>query len=261
MEVRANSKEWRVEIRLGSDSEEASYVYDLMQSGRLLVENKELLPLPFRGQFLFKLPARPRPIPIQVGRFEATAEEVLAGKPGLALLVSTARGPSEFLDELASALRDVPPASEEEFKADTTSHLDEYARVRSLNHAQKVIYATRAGQTGRAILMQQPNPLLLLYLCKNPLITLPEIIQIARLPGIDALVAEYLVRMLRSNPQLAMSEELKLALCTNAKTPGGTALSLLKGLTSRNLRHIAKQGEVRGSLKQAALRILSDRRE
>ena len=67
--------------------------------------------------------------------------------------------------------------------------------------------------------------------------------------------------MLRSSPQLAMSEELKLALCTNAKTPGGTALSLLKGLTSRNLRQVCKQGEVRGPLKQAALRILSDRRE
>lgn len=250
-----------MEIRLGNDSEEASYVYDLMQSGRLLVENKELLPLPFRGQFLFKLPARPRPIPIQVGRFEATAEEVLAGKPGLALLVSTARGPDELLAELECALRDVPPASEEEFKTDKTSHMDEYARVRSLNHAQKVIYATRTGQTGRAILMQQPNPLLLLYLCKNPLITLPEIIQIARLPSIDALVAEYLVKMLRSNPQLAMSEELKLALCINAKTPGGTALSLLKGLSSRNLRQVCKQGEVRSSLKQAAMRVLMERRD
>ena len=250
-----------MEIRLGNDSEEASYVYDLMQSGRLLVENKEVLPLPFRGQFLFKLPARPRPLPIQVGRFEATAEEVLAGKSGLSLFVSTTRGPEEVLAELESALREVPPASEEEFKADNTSHMDEYARVRRLNHAQKIIYATRAGQTGRAILMQQPNPLLLLYLCKNPLVTLPEIIQIARLPSIDALVAEYIVKMLRSNPQWAMSEELKLAVCTNPKTPGGTALSLLKGLTSRNLRQMCKQGEVRSTLKQAAVRILSERRD
>ena len=58
-----------------------------------------------------------------------------------------------------------------------------------------------------------------------------------------------------------MSEELKLALCANAKTPGGTALSLLKGLTSRNLRQICKQGEVRGPLKQAAMRLLSERRD
>ena len=41
MEVKANAKEWRVEIRLGNDSEEASYVYDLMQSSRLLVEDRK----------------------------------------------------------------------------------------------------------------------------------------------------------------------------------------------------------------------------
>ncbi len=262
MQIAANPKECRVEIRLQNDSDEASFVYDLIQSGRLLVENKDFLPLPFRGQFLFKLPARPRPIPVQVGRFEATGEEVLAGNAGLTLLVSTVRGTEGLLAELESALRDLPPASEEEFKADgSSSHQDEHARVRKLGHAQKIIYATRAGQTGRAILMQQPNPLLLLYLCKNPLITLPEIVQIARMPSIDALVAEHVVKMLRANPQWAVSEELKLALCTNAKTPGGTALSLLKGLSSRSLRQVCKKGELRGPIKQAAIRILTERRD
>ena len=37
---------------------------------------------------------------------------------------------------------------------------------------------------------------MLLYLCKNPQITLPEIIQIAKMPSIDALVAEYLTKLL-----------------------------------------------------------------
>jgi hypothetical protein len=150
--------------------------------------------------------------------------------------------------------------SEEEFKADTTSHLDEFTRVRQMAFAKKVIYATRAGQTGRAILMQQPSPLLLLYLCKNPLITLREVIQIVRLPSIDALVAEYAVKLLRSNSQWAMSEELKLALASNAKTPVGTALAVLTHLSSRNLRQLCKQGEVRGTLKQAAMKLLMERK-
>ncbi len=221
MPVIAQPKEWRVLVRLENDAEEASYVYDLVLSGRLQVENKEYQPLPFRGQFLFKLPNRPRPIAIQVGRFEATATEVLAGNAGLKLIISCAKGPDELLAEIESALREVPPASEGEFKSDTSDRLDEFTRLRRMTFAQRVIYATRAGQSGRAILMQQPSPLLLLYLCKNPLITLPEVIQIAKLPGIDGLVAEYIVKMLRSNPQWAMSEELKLALATNAKTPGG----------------------------------------
>ena len=260
MQVSAHPEEWRIEIRLKDDCEEAAYVYDLMQSGRLIVETKDTLPLPFRGQFLFKIPEYPRPLAIQVGRFESSAEDKISGQEPLKLLVTTSRGERELLDGLEAALRDVPPASEEEFKIQTSDRKDEYTRVRKLNHAQKIIYAMRAGQGGRAILMQQPSPLLLLYLCKNPLITLPEIVQIAKLPSIDALVAEYIVRQLRTNPQLGTSEELKLAICANPKTPGGTALSLLKGLSSRNLRQICKHGELRGTLKQAAIRLLTSER-
>jgi len=261
MRVASQPREWRVLVQLENDAEEASYVYDLVQSGRLQVDDEEHLPLPFRGQFLFKLPDRPRPVGIQVGRFEATAAEALAGERGLKLYVSCQRGPDELLTELETALREVPPASEEEFKADTSDHMDEYTRVRQLTFAQKVIYATRCGQSGRAILMQQPSPMLMLYLCKNPLITLPEVVQIAKLPSIDALVAEYLVKLLRSNPQWAMSEELKVALASNAKTPVGTALSLLTHLSSRSLHNLCKHGELRGTLKNAAVKLLTERRD
>lgn len=258
MKVSADPKQRRVLVLLENDAEEASFVYDLVQSGRLQVENPEHLPLPFRGQFLLKLPQRPRPIPIQVGRFEAQPGEVAAGGSALTLIVS---GPEQVLPELETALRDVPPVSAQEFKSDASNRLDEYARVRGMTFAQKIIYATRAGQSGRTILMQQPSPLLLLYLCKNPLITLPEILQIAKLPSIDALVADYIVKLLRTNPQWAMSEELKLAVATNAKTPGGTALSLLPHLSARGLRHICKKGEVRGPIKQTAMRLLLERKE
>ena len=196
-----------------------------------------------------------------MARLEATASETLRGNPGLNLLITCGRGPNELLMELETALREVPPASEEEFKEDASASLDEFARIRNMSFPQRVIYATRAGQTGRTVIMQQPSPMLLLYLCKNPLITLPEIIQIAKLPSIDALVAEFIVKVLRSNPQWAMSEELKLALVTNAKTPGGTALSLLSHLSSRNLRQVCKKGELRSTLKNAAMKLLMERRE
>ena len=79
MRVTCRPAEWRVVVQLDNDAEEASYVYDLVQSGRLALENTDTLPLPFRGQFLFKLPDRPRPIPIHAGRVEPTATDVLAG--------------------------------------------------------------------------------------------------------------------------------------------------------------------------------------
>lgn len=260
MKVAAEPQEWRVVVRLDNDAEEASYVYDLVQSGRLLAENKERLPLPFRGQFLFKLPDRPRPIDIQVGRFEATATEMLAGQGGVTFMIACPRTSPEIVAEMETALREVPPASAEEFQADTSNREDEHSRVRRMTFAQKVIYATRAGQGGRAIIMSQPTATLLLYICKNPLITLPELIQIARMPSIDALVAEYIVKMLRANPTWAMSEELKLALVMNNKTPGGTALSLLRHLSSRSLRKVAKS-DVGSSIKSGSLKLLAERRD
>jgi hypothetical protein len=260
MKVSSDLREWRVSVHVDHDAEEATFVYDLIQSERLLVADKDKLPLPFRGQFLFKLPERSRPIPIQVGRFEASPSEVVAGQGGVKLFITTEVKSAELLKELEAALRDVPPASEDEFKEDTSGRMDEFTRLRKMTFAQRVIYATRAGQSGRTVIMQQPSPMLLLYLCKNPLITLPEVIQIAKLPSIDALVAEYIVKLLRSNPKWAMSEELKLALAMNAKTPGGTALSLLPHLSSRNLREMCKKGEVRGTLKNAAMKLLLERK-
>jgi hypothetical protein len=101
----------------------------------------------------------------------------------------------------------------------------------------------------------------LLYLAKNPLLTLLEAIQIAKLPSIDALVAEYLVKLLRSNPRWATSEELKVALVMNSKTPGGTALSLLGHISSRSLRQLTKHGDLRSTLRQAAMKLLMDRKD
>jgi hypothetical protein len=261
MQVTSQPSEWRVVVHLDNDAEEASYVYDLIHSGRLQMENKETLPLPFRGAFLIKLPERARPLAVQVGRLESTATEKLSGEHGLKLLVSCDKGSEELLAELERALREIPPASDSDVKSDESDHQDQYTRIRNMTFPQKVIYATRAGQGGRAILMQQPTPMLLLYICKNPLITLTEIVQIAKLPSIDALVAEYIVKMIRSNPQWATSEDLKLAIATNIKTPGGTALSLLGHLSSRSLRQICKRGEVSGTLKNGALKILMERKD
>jgi hypothetical protein len=258
MQVQSQAKEWQVVVRLDNDAEEASFVYDLVQSGRILLDNKEYLPLPFRGQFLFKLPERPRPVSIQVARFELGPGDAGARDSGPTLLVSCSRGPEQLLRDLEEAFREIPRISSEKFKSKAADRAGEFARIQKMSFAQKVIFATRAGAGARAILMQQPSPLLLLYLCKNPLITLPEVIQIAKLPSIDALVAEYIVRLLGLNPQWAMSEELKSSLATNAKTPIGTALSLLSDLSVRSLRRICKAGEVRSGVRQAAMRVLSE---
>src|SRR5262245_50625512 len=105
MNVLAQPAESRVAVRLSNEADEASYVYDLVRSGRLQVEDAERLPLPFRGAFLFKLPDHPRPVDIQVGRFEATAEQLIKGEAAVTLLVAVPRNQVEVLPELEAALR------------------------------------------------------------------------------------------------------------------------------------------------------------
>jgi hypothetical protein len=260
MKVTLERSENRVVVALETEAEEACYVYDLLQSGRLQTDRPDTMPLPFRGHFLFKLPERGRPIEIQVGRLEPTATQKLAGDGALRLLVAVPAQAAELLPELEMALREVPPASEEEFKMDEAERMDEFARIRKMTFPQRVIYATRAGQTGRTALMQQPSSMLLLYLVKNPLITLPEVIAIAKMPSIDALVAEQIVKAVRTNPQWAMSEELKVSIALNVKTPGGTAISMLRHLNTKSLRRVAK-AEVNSSLKNACIRILMERKD
>ena len=259
MLVTANRLESQVIVQMDNDAEEASFVYDLVRSGRLQAEDRDSLPLPFRGQFLFKLPERPRPIAIQAAHVDPTGAEVVDGHCGPKIIVSCPKGQPELLGELEAALRDVPPACAEEFQSVSAERDDEFARVRQMSFAQKLIFATRAGQTGRTVLLQQPTPMLMLYLCKNPLITLPEVIQIAKMPSIDALVAEYLAKLLKANPQWALSEEFKLAIVTNPKTPAGTAIALMRLLSTRSLSQLGKIPELRSVLKQAAVRLLQDR--
>jgi pyrroline-5-carboxylate reductase len=102
--------------------------------------------------------------------------------------------------------------------------------------------------------------MLLLYLVKNPLITLPEVVSIAKMPSIDSLVAEQIVRSVRTNPQWAMNEELKVSIALNVKTPGGTAISMLRHLNTKSLRRVAK-AEVNSSLKNACVKILMERKD
>ena len=100
MRVTAHPADWNIVIQLENDAEEATYVYDLVHSGRLQVEDKERLPLPFRGDFLFKLPDRPRPIPIHTGHVDPTATDVIAGNGGPRIVFSIAKGHPELLVEL-----------------------------------------------------------------------------------------------------------------------------------------------------------------
>ncbi len=61
--------------------------------------------------------------------------------------------------------------------------------LRAMPRPQKLILAGKADRATRVLLMRDVDPQVLFYVCKNPRITLDEILEITRLGTLSAAVA------------------------------------------------------------------------
>lgn len=127
--------------------------------------------------------------------------------------------------------------------------------LRAMPRPQKLILAAKADRATRVLLMRDVDPQVLFYVCKNPRITLDEILEITRLGTLSAAVAD----LIATSAQWVQSEQVRLNLVQNPKTPTPTALRLLAGLNIRHLQAMAKSWNVRPQIKQAALKIVLER--
>ena len=132
------------------------------------------------------------------------------------------------------------------------SRLDD---LRAMPRPQKLILAGKADRATRILLMRDVDPQVLFYVCKNPRITLDEILEITRLGTLNAAVAD----LIATSAQWVQSEQVRLNLVQNPKTPTPTALKLLAGLNIRHLQTMAKSWNVRPQIKQAALKLVIER--
>jgi hypothetical protein len=132
------------------------------------------------------------------------------------------------------------------------SRLDE---LRAMPRPQKLILAGKADRATRVLLIRDVDPQVLYYVCKNPRITLDEILEITKLGTMSGPVAE----LIASSAQWGQSEQVRLNLVLNPKTPAPTALKLLPGLNIRHLQTMAKSSNIKPQIKQAALRLVIER--
>ena len=132
------------------------------------------------------------------------------------------------------------------------SRLDE---LRAMPRPQKLILAGKADRATRMMLIRDVDPQVLYYVCKNPRITLDEILEITRLGTLSGTVAD----LIATTSQWVQSEQVRLNLVQNPKTPTPTALKLLPGLNIRHLQAMAKSWNIRPQVKQAALKLVIER--
>ncbi|MDP3719646.1 MAG: hypothetical protein Q8T13_17940 [Acidobacteriota bacterium] len=139
--------------------------------------------------------------------------------------------------------------------ADAARRLSPIEALRAMPRAQKLILAGKADRATRVLLIRDVDPQVLFYVCKNPRITLDEILEITRLGTLNAQVAD----LIATSAQWMQNEQVKLNLVQNPKTPTPTALKLISGLNIRHLQAMAKSWNIRPQIKQAALKLVIER--
>lgn len=124
-------------------------------------------------------------------------------------------------------------------------------RLRSLSQMEKILLASKADRSERAVLIQDNDPRVLLSVLRNPRLTIEEVTRIATSPFLNYQIADVIMK---TNQWMA-SLDVRLGLIRNAKTPQAFALRILPTLPDSEVRAIARSGTSQ-ALKQAALRRL-----
>lgn len=175
------------------------------------------------------------------GHGEASARGTVVGHLPAALALSIEGSPGSLLE----ALLTVPEYVEEE-----TGNV--WDRLRALPHVEKLLLASKAERSERAILVQDSDPQVLYYLLKNPRIGAEEVARVAKSAHLSFQSAELITK----TPQWMSNLEVKLALVHNPRTPSAMALRILPTLPQAEVARIARGAAVSQALKQGALKLL-----
>ena len=149
--------------------------------------------------------------------------------------------------EEAPADTSAPEESGEEPEPEKRENL--WNRMRAMSQTEKLMLASKADRSERALLLQDNDPRVLLSLLRNPRVTVDEIVRIAKSSFINFQIVDVIMK----TGQWMSSLEVRTGLIHNPKTPQAFALRILPTLPDSEVRTIARTG-TNMALKQAALR-------
>ena len=177
------------------------------------------------------------------GGGEAMVKATVVATPPGALALQVEGDPASLLATLLAA-----PAPEPSDEAEPDQSL--WDRIRSSTHTERLLLAPKADRSERAVLLQDKEPQILLMLLKNPRLTIDEVARLAKSPHLSHQVVEVIVK---GGPWLA-SNDVKVALVRNPRTPVQFALRILPLLPDSEVRLLAKGSATSMALRQAALK-------
>ena len=184
-----------------------------------------------------------------IDRGEMTIPAVVVRRLEGAIAVAFEAKPEAILSALLAA-----PATGEVAPRPAEQNL--WDKVRALSRTEKLLLAPKADRSERAVLAQDNDQQVLHALLRNPRLTLEEVARIARSTLLAAVSAELIAK----TAQWSASAEIRSALVGNPRTPTPLALRLLPTLPEPEIRQIAKATAVSQALRQAALRLIVNRK-
>ncbi|MCI5073008.1 hypothetical protein MRY82_08750 [bacterium] len=158
--------------------------------------------------------------------------------------------PNELIQESGQSHIKISDQDEEEENSNV------YQLIQKMNIAQKIKLALKGNKEARSILIKDSNKIVSSAVVKSPKITENEVIAIASLKSVH----DEVIRIISTKPQWVKLYALKLALCTNPKTPFKTALSFLKSLNVNDLQKISKNKNVPPQVSKVAKQLFTARR-
>jgi hypothetical protein len=214
----------------------------LFSPAQLLLELPDGATLTLAGQVVQVLPGLGTAV-----QFGAEARTALAELQALCVAHPEA-GPANPDDPLVNP-PDLP--SEDPGGEDAQPGARELASKLEAMTVNEKRQAALHGQRGmRLAVIRDRNKTLHQFVLRNPGLTLDEVEQFAKMPGVspDAL------RMMATNPEWTRSPSVCRNLVKNPKTPLKESLDLLNKLPLSEVRALAKSQHVRAAIQQAARR-------
>ncbi len=154
----------------------------------------------------------------------------------------------EALAESAGPLRGLPAGItgiESEFS-------DLYKRIGELAIHEKRQLARQGGKTARQLLVKDPNKTLHMFVMMNPKITLEEVEEYSKLPGLSAEAIRHMVK----NRTWMSAKSVLFNLVRNPATPTDIAVALVPKLGSSEWRAITNSANIRSAIAAAARKLL-----
>ncbi len=128
-------------------------------------------------------------------------------------------------------------------------------KLRLMTIPQRLRLALMGNKTARGYLIADTSRLVAAAVCRNPGFTDREAADAARNRGAN----EEVIRIICNNREWTKNYHIKMGLVSNPRTPLHKAISILKSLTDKDLKRLARSREIPSAVARMSKRLVDDR--